>query len=121
MTNVKPLSQRAVGNNGSEQKNPLFKYTVTRTGFYVDEYLKELDRIAQSKWMTMANFTPVYEAAKANYENDAKPDKTMKNANGYKFAFDIGLNNGLTSEGGNASFETYINKKLEFYKNNRNS
>ena len=121
MTNVKPLSQRAVGNNGSEQKNPLFKYTVTRTGFYTDEYLKELDRIAQSKWMTMANFTTVYEAAKANYANDTKPDKTMKNAGGYNFTFDIGLNNGLTSDSGNASFETYINKKLEFYKNNRNS
>ena len=121
MTNVNPLSQRAVGNNGSEQKNPLFKYTVTRTGFYVDEYLKELDRISQSKWMTMANFTTVYEAAKANYANDTKPDKTMENAGSNKFTFNIGLNNGLTSDSGNASFETYINKKLEFYKNNRNS
>lgn len=119
MANVKPLSNRAVGNNGSEQRNPLFKYTVTRNGYYTEEYLAKTDEIAESKWMTLDYFKNIYDKAKANYENDTTPDKKMRNASDHMFTFDIDYSNGLSRDDSNASFEEYVNKKLEFYKENR--
>lgn len=119
MTGVKWESERAVGNGGSPQENPLVRYTITRTGFFTEEFKAELDKVADSEWLTYDKFSKIYEIAFNNYKDDTVPDKTMHNVYNFDYKFNIDKSSGLGSSNGNASFKDYIDAKLKFYNNNR--
>lgn len=119
MTGVKWESARAVGNGGSSQENPLVNYTITGNGLFTEEFKTELDKVADSEWLTYDKFSNIYNIALNNYKDDVVPDRTMKNVHNFDYRFDINKSSGLSSSGGNASFKDYIDAKLKFYNNNR--
>ena len=59
MTGVDPFSQMAES-LGILQENPLYIYTVNKGGYYVEEFTKVLQTVAESKWLTEENFNKVY-------------------------------------------------------------
>lgn len=119
MTGVKWESERAVGNGGLPQENPLVRYTITRIGFFTEEFKAELDKVADSEWLTYDKFSKIYEIAFNNYKDDTVPGKTMYNVYNFDYKFNIDKSSGLGSSNGNASFKDYIDAKLKFYNNNR--
>lgn len=119
MTGVKWESARAVGNGGSSQENPLVNYTITRKGLFTEEFRTELDKVADSEWLTYDKFSRIYNIALSNYKDDVVPDRTMENVHNFDYRFDIDKSSGLRSGDGNASFKDYIDAKLKFYNNNR--
>ena len=114
MTGVDPFSQKAESMD-IPQENPLYTHTVSRGGFYTEEFSNVLKTVAASKWLTVQNFTEVYEKAFALYAEDTKPDKTYDNARKHYFSMDIKRSDGLDSTNGNASFEEYLKAKIKTY------
>lgn len=113
MTAVSPFSTRAEGLGGG-QDNPLITKTIFDDGFLLETYKKELQTIADSKWLKMENFMPYYEMAKANYEAVCKPDADFANAEEEKFCFSL---EGKFTSGNddNMSTEEFFTRILDTY------
>lgn len=116
MTGVNPFSTMADG-AVSKQENPLFIHTVDAGGLYIDEYVKSLNEVSKSKWLTSEKFDEIYDIAYDNYKDDAKPSKNFFNASWHKFKFDNASSEGLYSVMGNASFKDYIEAKMKNFNN----
>ena len=111
MTNVDPFTTKATGAN-EDQKNPLFRYTTDRGGYYNDEFALQLKIVAASKWLQPETFEEYYNTASRNYFLYTTPGKNFYNAEHYYFGFDINKSEGLHTDHGNATFEEYINAKM---------
>lgn len=116
MTGVNPFSTMADG-AVAKQENPLFIHTVDAGGLFIDEYVKSLNEVAKSKWLTSEKFDEIYDIAYNNYKDDAKPSKTFSNTSWHKFKFDNSSSDGLYSVMGNASFKDYIEAKMKNFNN----
>ncbi len=114
MTTVSPFSTKAEGNRNL-QVNPLYKKTVINNGFYISEYTSELKKIANSKWLTMSNFKPIYEIAKAHYNNVTTPDKNYDNADKSRLSFSL---SGKYSSGEtyNIAIDDYFERILKTFR-----
>ena len=116
MTQDSPFSTKAIGNNNSNQRSPLFLKSVCQGGFFVSEYTEALKAVDASELLTIAKFTEAFNIASALYSSEAKTSKTYNNAGGHKFRFDINRTCGL-GDGGNYSFQNYITaKRATLYK-----
>ena len=114
MTGVSPFSGWAQL-KGEEQKNPVYKYSVLRNAYYVDEFSSELLSVGKSKWLTQSNFEKIYNIAKKNYSGDVKPSKGFKNADENRFYFSITETADLGSWDYNISFSDFTKRILEKY------
>lgn len=114
MVSVHPFSTLADA-TGEEQKNPLFIYTVDAGGYYVEEYVSALKEVAGSEWLIPEKFDSIYNIAYDHYKEDATPDKRFYNAWDHKFCFDNQWSAGLGSTDSNASFEEYIEAKMNYF------
>lgn len=114
MTGVSPFSGWAQL-KGEEQKNPVYKYSVLRNAYYVDEFSSELLSVGKSKWLTQSNFEKIYNIAKKNYSGDVKPSKDFKNADENRFYFSITETADLGSWDYNISFSDFTKRILEKY------
>ncbi len=114
MASVNPFSTLADG-AGIDQTNPLFIYTVDAGGYYIEEYAKALQNIAESEWLTTEKFDAIYEIAYGNYKKDAKPGKSFGNAAWNNLSFDNSASAGLNSIFGNASFKEYLEAKMKYF------
>ncbi len=116
MTQDSPFSTKAIGNNNSNQRSPLFLKSVCQGGFFVSEYTEALKAVDASELFTIAKFTEAFNIASALYSSEAKTSKTYNNAGGHKFRFDINRSCGL-GDGGNYSFQNYLTaKRATLYK-----
>ena len=111
MTDVDPFTTKAEGAN-EDQKNPLFRYTTDRGGYYNDEFAMQLKIVAASKWLQPETFEEYYSVASRNYFMFTPPGKTFYNAEHHFFGFDINKSAGLNTDHGNATFEEYVTAKL---------
>ena len=111
MTNVDPFTTRAEGAN-EDQKNPLYRYTTDKGGYYNDEYAFQLQLVSKCRWLKPENFEQYYRIAKNNYAQYTTPSKKFYNADGYYFAFNINKSEGLHTDRGNATFAEYIKAKM---------
>ena len=75
MADVDPFTNKAEGAY-EDQKNPLFRYTVDRGGYYMEEYALQLKMVAASEWLTLDKFADYYDLASKNYFGYTTPDKT---------------------------------------------
>lgn len=114
MTGVSPFSGWAQL-KGEEQKNPVYKYSVLRNAYYVDEFSSELLSVGKSKWLTQSNFEKIYNIAKKNYSSNVKPSKDLKNADENRFYFSITETADLGSWDYNISFSDFTKRILEKY------
>ena len=112
MTNVDPFTTQATGANNEDQKNPLFRYTTNKGGYYNEEFAQQLKLVAESKWLQPENFEKYYETASKLYARYTKPSKTFHNADHHYFGFDINKSEGLNTDHGNATFKEYITAKM---------
>lgn len=108
MTSSLPFSKMADG-NGTQQKNPLYKYSISDSGYFVEQYKAVLDQIANSEWLTEENFKKVYDVVKANCEGFTVPDKEFDNTENDNFFFS--MENGS----GNMSVKQYFDAILKTY------
>jgi hypothetical protein len=106
MTTDSPFSNKAIGNNNSTQKNPLFTKGILNSSFYKNEYVAALRMVASSDMLTTAAFEESFNLAKSIYGDDATPSKKYGNAWDHSFSFDL-----YKSNGSNMSFSNYINAK----------
>lgn len=114
MTSVNPFSTKTES-MGITQENPLYIHTVNKGGYYTEEFKEVLQKVAESKWLTVENFTKSYETAYAIYVNDTKPAKMYENAQKHNFSMNINTSAGLGSTKGNASFSEYVEAKLKSF------
>ncbi len=115
MTAVSPFSDVAAGFK-SWQFNPLIRNTIiNKDGLLYEEYVKALDEVAKSKWLTNEHFETYFETAKKNYESFVAPDKDFDNASkgAFKFTLD-GVYNGGNDI--NMSMSEYLERKLKTYR-----
>ena len=113
MTKEDPFSERAEGlNNGAEdQQNPLFIYSVDKGGFYVAEYAEALQKVAENELLKPETFAGWFNTASALYAKDVTPERTLRNAEGRDFSFDLNRTGDPGSED-NMSFKDYIAAKM---------
>lgn len=95
----------------SNQKNPLFLYSVTAGGYYVREYAAKLEKIASDDWFTNENFASLYRIAEKNYADLAAPVRQFHNTMGLYMTFNLELTSDFASNG-NISFREYREAKL---------
>ena len=113
MTAVSPFSERAEGNR-SNQSNPLIRNSIFEGKFLYEQYRKELENLAGSKWLKEDTFNAYYETAKANYEGVCRPDYDFANADEDRFYFS--LEGRFTSgDDDNMSAAEYFERILETY------
>lgn len=114
MTMVSPFSERAEG-AGRGQQSPLIKKTIFQDAFLNGQYKEELQRLADSEWMTLENFTKYYEIAKKNYEDVCEPEESFANAENENFKFTLeGAD--LPGDKENMSIQSYFEKMMETYR-----
>ena len=111
MTDVDPFTTKAEGAN-EDQKNPLYRNTTDRGGYYNAEFAKQLEYVSTSKWLQPDYFETYYNIASRNYALYTTPGKTFYNAEHHFFGFDINKSAGLNTDHGNATFEEYVTAKL---------
>lgn len=108
MSNVDPFSANALS---SSQKNPLYKYSVDKGGFYVKEYTEALKKVYENELLTTEAFEKEYNIAKKNYADKVTPSKDFENASKDKFYFTINTDNDpkqLNTTSGSASDKNMI-------------
>ena len=116
MTKDDPFSTKAIGNNNSDQRSPLFLKTVCNGGFFKAEYTKALKAVDASEMLTISKFTEAFNIASALYSGNAKTSNTYNNASGHKFRFDLTRTCGL-GDSSNYSFQNYLTaKRATLYK-----
>lgn len=115
MTNVSPFSEYAQGLGGNQQ-NPVYKYSVIRNAYYVNEFSSELLSVGNSKWLKQSNFEKIYNIAKNNYENDVKPSKDFYDVEESRFYFSLTETASVSSSDSNISFADFTKNILAKYK-----
>lgn len=113
MTKENPFSDQAEGmqNGAEEQQNPLFIYSVDKGGFYVAEYAEALQRVAENELLKPETFETWFNTASALYQQDVTPQRTLHNAEGRDFSFDLNRTGDPGSQD-NMSFKDYIAAKM---------
>ena len=106
MTEVSPYEEYNVRFN-DRQEVPLLRQTVLKDGYFTDIYTGYLRDIVDSRWMTVDNYLPYYNIAKAHYGN--------KLISKYNFMSTMKQNIDFSMEGGenyngNMSIEEYLSK-----------
>lgn len=66
--------------DGSQQKNPLYLYTVCQGGYYTARYAQLLKQISNSKWLDGSHFTALFEAFQKNLGAYTQPGKAFRNS-----------------------------------------
>lgn len=66
--------------DGSQQKNPLYLYTVCQGGYYSGEYAQILEQIRSSKWVDESYFASVFAGFQKNLGGLAYPSKPFWNS-----------------------------------------
>lgn len=97
------------------QKSPLFRYSVDNGGFYTSEYTQVLLRVAENELLTPEAFADRFAVAEKLYSNLVTPERTLKNAEGRDFRFDLNRT-GSASGGSNMSFADYITAKMTTFR-----
>ena len=117
MTEENPFSDRAEGmrDGAGKQENPLFLHSVVKGGFYVKEFADVLEQVAANELLKPDSFATRYHIAAALYGKDVTPERTLLNANGEDFAFDLNRTD-AASGGSNMSFKDYITAKMNAYR-----
>lgn len=100
--------------NGN-QKSPLFRYSVDKGGFYTQEYTQILLEVAENELLKAESFEARFNIAKNLYQNQVKPERNLKNAEGRDFSFDLNRT-GSASGGDNMSFRDYMNAKMSSFR-----
>ena len=116
MTTDDPFGDEAVGMaNGAEpQNNPLFLYSVVKGGFYVQEYADVLRAVSGNALLKAENFEKRFQKAAGLYGGDVMPERTLHNAEGRDFSFDLNRT-GTPDSQDNMSFKDYVNRKMQSY------
>ena len=116
MTTDDPFGDEAVGMaNGAEpQNNPLFLYSVVKGGFYVQEYADVLRAVSGNALLKAENFEKRFQKAAGLYGGDVMPERTLRNAEGRDFSFDLNRT-GTPDSQDNMSFKDYVNRKMQSY------
>ena len=86
LTMASPYSQWAQGAQ-EYQVNPLYLNTVSRGGYYVNEYRAKLLEISESKWMDPLNYNDYFLIAKDNYSNLTIPSQSFDNVSNQDLRF----------------------------------
>lgn len=117
MTLEDPFSERCEGTQSGpqNQENPLFIYSVDKGGFYVKEYAQVLEEVAENELFKPESFEARFNTAAALYSNDVTPERTLHNADGRNFAFDLNKTDSA-SGGSNMSFKDYITAKMNAFR-----
>ncbi len=106
----------SVDRNDSEtdrsQRNPMILYTVTKGGYFVEEYAALLASLAESKWVRTETFASYFQTARDLYGGVVLPGKELCNSIGEYYHFDMERTSDFSSNG-NISFEEYMTAKLE--------
>ncbi len=113
MTQENPFSDCAEGmqNGPEDQQNPLFIYSVDKGGFYVTEYAQVLEQVAENELLKPETFEGWFHTAAALYSQDVTPERTLHNAEGRDFSFDLNRTGDPGSQD-NLSFKDYITAKM---------
>ena len=113
MTQESPFSDRCEGmqNGPQPQESPLFIYSVNKGGFYVREFAQVLEQVMQNQLLTPEAFEARYNTTAALYAADVTPERTLYNAEGMDFNFDLNKTD-RASGGSNMSFKDYITAKM---------
>lgn len=106
MTNVSPFSGWAQG-LGDDQKNPVYKYSVIRNSYFVNQFSSELLNVGNSKWLQDSNFNKYYNIAKKNYSADIAPSKDFKDVTESRFFFSNTETASINSSEYNISFSDF--------------
>lgn len=94
------------------QRNNLFKKSIQKGGFLVNEYIDALKRADACYMLTNEAFKERFNIAKSLYGNDSTPSKGYGNAWDYNFHFDI--NQTCPADWDKCmSFSDYLNAKRE--------
>ncbi len=117
MTEENPFSDRREGNDGGSlpQENPLFIYSVDRGGYYVKEFAGVLEEVARNELLQPAVFKTWFDRAQKLYGQDVSPSKTLENAWGRDFSFDLYRTSAFHTRD-NISFDQYIEAKMGFFR-----
>lgn len=91
MTNVDPYSTNTAAQG--EQKNPLYKQSVCKGGYYVDEYTDALKKVMENDMLSYDTFVNYYNIAKSHYGDCTTPAKDFDNTGKDKFYFTLDTNN----------------------------
>lgn len=118
MTQENPFSDMAEGMvNGAEpQQNPLFLHSVVKGGFYVEEYAQVLEQVSKNTLLSPDTFGSWYHTAAHLYGKDVTPERTLYNAEGRDFSFDLDRTGRADSSDDNLSFKDYITAKMASWK-----
>lgn len=92
---------------GNHQQSPLYLYSICQGGYYMEEYARKLQEIAQSQWLTPAYFESIFTQAKALYGDLTTPDKQFHNAADHKTTMTV------DGSDGNMTFRHYTQAKLD--------
>jgi hypothetical protein len=95
----------------AEKESPLFIYSVNKGGFYVREFAQVLEQVMQNELFTPEAFEARYNTTAALYAADVTPERTLYNAEGMDFNFDLNKTD-RASGGSNMSFKDYITAKM---------
>ncbi len=109
VTSDNPFSLKQAATN-SDQKSPLFLYSVAAGGYYVREYASILKDITNSQWFCYKNFEKLYKTAQANYGSLSQPGKVFHNTEGLYLQFDLERTSPFSSNS-NISIGEYLTAK----------
>ncbi len=112
MTTDNPFADCSYGinNQPTQQRNPLFLYSVDMGGYYVAEFADVLQIVAEDELLKPETFRARFRQAEEMYGDDAQPSRELRNGYGRDWGFS------LESPGsGNLSFERYIRAKLRTF------
>lgn len=77
MTGVDPFSKNATAQG--DQQNPLYRYSVCKGGYYIDEYTAALKEVMNNPLLSVDEFEKYYNVAKKNYADKTTPSKDFDN------------------------------------------
>ncbi len=103
MVDYDPFSLQQV--NG-RQNNPLFLFTVTKDGFYTDEYVAALHQLTEDPLLQIESFAARFKTVSTIYGGDTQPSVNFANGYGRNWGFSL-------TQHENMSFDDYITAKLE--------
>jgi hypothetical protein len=88
---------------------------VDQGGLYQSEYTQVLLEVAENELWKPESFEKRFNIAKNLYKNQVKPERTLRNAEGRDFSFDINRTDSA-SGGSNMSFRDYITAKMSSFR-----
>lgn len=117
MTKIDPFSKKADGAK-QRQRNNLIKKSLCEDGILYDEYVKALEEVANSKWLTYENFDEMYKKIEAHYSDKVVPDRNYNNLNSAQKTMSIDgtyNENGTTNHDHNLKIDNYFKRILDTY------